>query len=169
MLQCSTSKPLWNFARGWSCWVRDGDAAAALLDRCAARPNATPWKNPYYLSYFGLGLGHAEGMWPAAERICHMALCRGRRQAQLYLNLAEVYIASNRRQAAADTLSRGLHYLPHDIRLQAEFEKLGVRRAPVLRHLPRAHFLNRSLGRLRHRMLHRMPPRKWLTIGESRA
>lgn len=147
--------------------LRDGDAAAALgsLRRASERD----LENPYYLSYFGLGLGHAEGMWPAAERICHMALCRGRRQAQLYLNLAEVYIASNRRQAAADTLSRGLHYLPHDIRLQAEFEKLGVRRAPVLRHLPRAHFLNRSLGRLRHRMLHRMPPRKWLTIGESRA
>ena len=111
--------------------LRDGDAVAAIeLLRQAAKRDP---ENPYYLSYFGLGLGHAEGMWGEAERLCHRAVCRGRRQAQLYLNLAEVYVASGRRQAAADTLALGLHYMPHDARLRDEFSRLIVRRAPVLK------------------------------------
>jgi tetratricopeptide (TPR) repeat protein len=142
--------------------LRDGDAIAALeLLRQAAKRDP---ENPYYLSYYGLGLGHAEGMWAEAERLCHRALCRGRRQAQLYLNLAEVYVTSGRRQAAADTLALGLHYMPHDARLQMEFSRMIIRRAPVLRFLPRAHVVNRALGRLRHFALLHIPRRRWLQV-----
>ena len=147
--------------------LRDGDAIAAIeLLRQAARRDP---ENPYYLSYFGLGLGHAEGMWGEAERLCHRAVCRGRRQAQLYLNLAEVYVASGRRQAAADTLALGLHYMPHDARLRDEFSKLIVRRAQVLRFLPRTHPVNRALGRLRHLFLLHTPRRRWLQAQPSAA
>jgi tetratricopeptide (TPR) repeat protein len=142
--------------------LRDGDAIAAIeLLRQAAKRDP---ENPYYLSYFGLGLGHAEGMWGEAERLCHRAVCRGRRQAQLYLNLAEVYVASGRRQAAADTLALGLHYLPYDARLQGEFCKLIIRRQPVLRFLPRSHAVNRILGRLRHVLRLHLPRRRWLDV-----
>ena len=147
--------------------LRDGDAIAAIeLLRQAAKRDP---ENPYYLSYFGLGLGHAEGMWGEAERLCHRAVCRGRRQAQLYLNLAEVYVASGRRQAAADTLALGLRYLPHDARLQGEFSKLIVRRSQVLRFLPRTHPVNRALGRLRHLFLLHTPRRRWLEVQPSAA
>jgi hypothetical protein len=111
-------------------------------------------------------------MWGEAERLCHRAVCRGRRQAQLYLNLAEVYVSSGRRQAAADTLALGLHYMPHDARLRDEFSRLIVRRAPVLKMLPRAHVLNRILGRIRHAFLLHMPRRRWLQVqqpSEARA
>src|SRR5579872_1420437 len=92
--------------------LRDGDAGAAieLLRNASTRDP----ENSYYMSYYGVSVGLGEGNWAEAERLCHTALCRGRRQAQPYLNLAEVYQGSGHRQAAADTLSRGLEYLPHD-------------------------------------------------------
>ena len=145
--------------------LRDGDAIAAMeLLRQAAKRDP---ENPYYLSYFGLGLGHAEGMWGEAERLCHRAVCRGRRQAQLYLNLAEVYVASGRRQAAADTLARGLRYMPHDARLRDEFSKLIVRRPPVLKRLPRSNSINKLLGRLRHTLMLYTPRRRWLEVAPA--
>jgi predicted Zn-dependent protease len=147
--------------------LRDGKAIDAVeLLRSASQRDP---ENPYYMSYLGLSLGHAEGMWAEAERLCHTAVCRGRRQAQLYLNLSEVYLCSGRRRAAADTLARGLHYLPHDSRLQSEFGRLIERRVPVLKFLPRGHLLNRNLGSLRTRLRNRMPRRKWLVPRESRA
>ena len=147
--------------------LRDGDAIAAIeLLRQAAKRDP---ENPYYLSYFGLGLGHAEGMWGEAERLCHRALCRGRRQAQLYLNLAEVYVASGRRQAASDTLAIGLRFMPHDARLLEEFSKLIMRRGPVLKVFPRSHVLNRILGRLRHFVLLHTLRRRWLDVQPSEA
>lgn len=147
--------------------LRDGEAEKALpLLRQAAERDP---ENPYYVSYYGLSLAAAERKWGEAERLCHTAVCRGRRQAQLYLNLAEVYIAADRRQAAADTLARGLRYLPRDFRLYAELGKISIRRAAILRFLPRTHLLNRGFGRLRHVILGYIPRRKWLTVRESRA
>jgi len=147
--------------------LRDGDAAAAaeMLRRALERDP----HNPFYISYYGLSVGHADGDWDSAERLCHTAVCRHRRQAQLYLNLAEVYLASGRRRAAADTLARGLQRLPHDIRLHTEFGRLILRRRPVLHFLPRTNLLNRHLGRLRHQLLLCIPRRKWLAPSESRA
>jgi len=144
--------------------LRDGEPedALPLLRRASQRDP----ENPYYLSYFGLCLAYAERQWEDAERLCHTAICRARRQAQLYLNLAEVYLGADRRQAAADTLARGLHYLPYDARLQEEFGKLAARRQPVLWFLPRANPVNRNLGMLRHRVLQHWPRRKWITVGE---
>ena len=147
--------------------MRDGEAekAMGLLRQASERDP----ENPYYLSYYGLSLAYAEGKWADAERLCHTAVCRGRRQAQLYLNLAEVYTASGRKMAAADTLARGLHYMPQDMRLQSEIGKLAVRRPPVLKFLPRAHVLNRGFGFLRHSMLSYIPRRRWLAVSESEA
>ena len=146
--------------------LRDGDAGAAVeLLRHAAERDP---ENSYYISYYGLSLGLSEGMWAEAERLCHRAVCRGRRQAQLYLNLAEVYLGSGRRQAAADTLVQGLHYLPHDVRLQMQFGKLMTRRPPVFSFLPRTHGLNRSLGTWRHRLMQHIPRRKWLEANQTR-
>jgi len=145
--------------------LRDGEAerAVVLLRQSAERDP----ENPYYISYYGLSLAAAERRWEEAERLCHTAVCRGRRQAQLYLNLAEVYIAWDRRQAASDTLSRGLRYLPHDARLRSELGRVAIRREPVLGFLPRGHVLNRTIGRVRHQFLRVMPRRKWLAVPQS--
>ena len=147
--------------------MRDGDAekAMSLLRQASERDP----ENPYYLSYYGLSIAYAEGKWADAERLCHTAVCRARRQAQLHLNLAEIYAASGRKQAAADALALGLHYIPDDMRLQTEMGKLATRRPPVLRFLPRSHALNQVLGLARHRLLSSLPRRKWLTVRESQA
>lgn len=147
--------------------LREGEPERALnLLREAAKRDP---ENPYYVSYYGLGLAAAERRWEEAEKLCHSAVCRARRQAQLYLNLAEVYMAADRRQAAVDTLALGLHYMPNDFRLLAEYGKLCFRRSPVLPFLPRAHAINRGLGRMRHWLVNFVPRRRWLEASASRA
>lgn len=106
--------------------------------------------DPYYLSYQGVIVAQAMQKIAEAEELCQRALRIEPRQSQLYLNLAEVYKVAGRREDACHALSRGLRYSPHDYRLHYEIGKLAVRRPPMISSLPRGHFLNRQLGRLRH-------------------
>ncbi len=131
--------------------LRDGDARGALAHlRCAL--DREPG-NAFYVSYVGVALAAAEQKWAQAEKLCRSAMRMSRRHAQLYLNLAEVYVAADRKQDAADVLARGLHYVPTDRRLQLALEHLAMRRRVVLPFLPREHALNRNLGKIRHHAL----------------
>jgi tetratricopeptide (TPR) repeat protein len=76
-----------------------------------------------------------------------------RNQAQLYLNLAEVYTAAGRREEALEVLEAGLKYARRDIRLTIAKNRLVPRKTPVFSFLSRQHPVNRQLGRLRHRAL----------------
>jgi Flp pilus assembly protein TadD len=109
--------------------------------------------NPYYLSYLGVVLARSEGKWGEAERLCDSAVRMKRNQAQLYLNLAEVYSAAGRRGEAVEALQTGLKYARRDVRLTIAMNKLTSRRRPVLSFLGRRHPLNRQLGIIRHRAL----------------
>jgi predicted Zn-dependent protease len=132
-------------------FLRGGDAHKALpLLRSALDREPT---NPFYISYLGLAIAASEQKWAEAEKLCHSAMRLNRRQAQLYLNLAEVYVAADRKQDAADILARGLHYAPHDVRLKMALDRLALRRPPVLTFLPRTHVINRNLGKIRHNAL----------------
>ncbi len=129
-------------------FLRGGDANKALPHlKCALEEEPA---NPFYISYMGVAIAATEQKWAEAEELCRSAIRMSRRQAQLYLNLAEVYIAADRKQDAADTLVRGLRYTPHDQRLKLGLDRLAIRRPPVLSFLPRAHSMNRNLGKLRH-------------------
>jgi predicted Zn-dependent protease len=132
-------------------FLRGGDARKALPHLRSALDQEPG--NPFYISYVGVAIAAAEQKWAEAEKLCHSAMRMNRRQAQLYLNLAEVYVAADRKQDAADILARGLHYAPHDSRLKMALDRLAMRRPPVLAFLLRAHLINRSLGRLRHHAL----------------
>jgi len=109
--------------------------------------------NPYYMSYLGVVLARSEGKWGEAERLCDSAVRMKRNQAQLYLNLAEVYASAGRRDDAVEALESGLKYARRDVRLTIAMNKLTRRRPPVLHFLARKHPLNRHLGLLRHRTL----------------
>jgi Flp pilus assembly protein TadD len=109
--------------------------------------------NPYYMSYLGVVLARSEGKWGEAERLCDSAVRMKRNQAQLYLNLAEVYASAGRRDDAVDALESGLKYARRDVRLTIAMNKLTRRRPPVLTFLARKHPLNRQLGLLRHRTM----------------
>lgn len=130
---------------------RAGEPAAALpLFRKSVKLDTF---NPFYLSYLGLAVGMAHGKWEEAEDLCFQALRMKRHQPELYLNMAEVYRQAGKRDDAVWTLNRGLALTRHDSRLLDALLQLGVRRPPVLTFLDRTNFLNRNLGRLRHRFL----------------
>ena len=109
-------------------------------------------KNPFYLSYTGLLAAMAEKRFGDAETLCQEALSMRHNHAQLYLNLAEVYQQSGRPSEAIETLEKGMVSAGRDFRIRRALEKLGTRRDPVLGFLHRSHPLNRTLGRLRHRL-----------------
>lgn len=106
--------------------------------------------NPYYMSYLGVVLARSEKKWAEAEKLCDSAVRMKRNQAQLYLNLAEVYATAGRRDDAVEALSAGLKFARRDVRLNIAMNRLAQRRAPVLAFLGRKHPLNRQLGILRH-------------------
>lgn len=110
-------------------------------------------ENPFYRSYLGITLARAERKWAEAEELCDSAVRAKRDQPQLYLNLAEVYVASGRRQDAVETLLLGVRYAQRDGRINRMLNQLSNRRAPVFSLLRRDHFLNRHFGAWRHRAL----------------
>jgi len=63
--------------------------------------------NPYYMSYLGVVLARSEQKWGEAERLCDTAVRMKRNQAQLYLNLAEVYATAGRREEAVEAGEQG--------------------------------------------------------------
>jgi len=109
--------------------------------------------NPYYMSYLGVVLARSEQKWGEAEKLCDSAVRLKRNQAQLYLNLAEVYATAGRREEAVEALQAGLKFARRDIRLNIAMNKLTSRRSPVFSFLTRRHPINRSLGKLRHQTL----------------
>ena len=133
--------------------LRDGQPAEAFeYFRTAADSEQ---RNPYYLSFLGVSLARAQRKWAAAVQLCETALSLRRNEAQLYLNLAEVYVSAGRRDDAVEVLDKGLIYFRIDSRIKRARANLGRRGSPVLPFLDRGHFLNRSLGKLRHCLLGR--------------
>lgn len=130
--------------------LRDGQSGEALLH--ARRALGTSPKNPFYLSYTGLLAAVAERRFGDAETLCREALGMKHNHAQLYLNLAEVYMASGRTAEAIQTLEKGLVSAGRDFRIRRALEKIGMRKEPVLSFLHRSHPLNRTLGKWRHRL-----------------
>jgi Flp pilus assembly protein TadD len=82
--------------------LRNGHSAEALeyLQHAAELEQ----HNPYYLSFLGVSLARAQRNWAAAAKLCEMALSLKRNEAQLYLNLVEVYVSAGRRDDAIETL-----------------------------------------------------------------
>src|SRR5277367_6908584 len=109
--------------------------------------------NPYYMSYLGVALARSEKKWGEAESLCDSAVRMKRNQAQLYLNLAEVYATAGRREDAVEALQSGLKFARRDVRLTIAMNRLAERRPPVLTFLTRQNPINRQLGMIRHKTL----------------
>ena len=130
--------------------LRDGNPSDALVH--ARRALGTAPKNPFYLSYTGLLAAVAERRFGDAESLCREALGMRHNHAQLYLNLAEVYVHAGRTPEAIETLEKGMISAGRDFRIRRALERIGTRREPILSFLHRSHPLNRTLGAWRHRM-----------------
>ncbi|MGV8039376.1 MAG: hypothetical protein AB2L07_04645 [Thermoanaerobaculaceae bacterium] len=109
------------------------------------------------LSYYGLCLAMFRSRYREGAQFCQAAIDREFFRAEYYYNLAQVWVVGRSRRRAIEAIQRGLSVEPSHAALRELEEELGRRRQPVFRFLSRDNALNRSLGRLRHRVLG--PPR----------
>jgi tetratricopeptide (TPR) repeat protein len=115
--------------------------AAYGLQRAAAR----------YASWYGLSLALVERRFNKGLELCRGAVKEEFFNPELYLNLARVHLAFGFKAEGLRYLRRGLMIDPSNETIRGEIDRLGRRRQPVLRFLPRRHPLNRLLGRVRRR------------------
>lgn len=104
-----------------------------------------------YRSYYGLALALAERRFDKALELCRSAAKEEFFNPALYHNLAKVHLAFGFKAEGIRYLRRGLMIDPGSEGIAEELRRLGVRRRPPLRFLPRRHRMNRWLGRLRQR------------------
>jgi len=108
--------------------------------------------SPRYASYYGLGLAIVERRFNRAVELCRTAAKQELFSPDLYHNLARVHLAFGFKAEGLRYLRRGLMIDPGHRGIAQELGRLGVRQRPVLEFLPRRHFLNRWLGRVRRVM-----------------
>jgi Flp pilus assembly protein TadD len=109
--------------------------------------------NPYFMSFLGLSIARAQRKWEQASELCEMAVQLKPKEIQFYLNLGEVYAASGMRERALHELDGALELFGEDVRLRQARSRVQNRRNPILPFFGRSHFLNRELGKLRHRAM----------------
>jgi len=121
--------------------------------------------NAYYISFLGLAIARAQRKWAQAWDLCETAVQLNPKEIQFHLNLGEVYALSGMREKALQKLERALRLFGDDARLVEARGKVVKRRAPVLLSFGRGHFLNRGLGKLRHRILKSFEKRTAMRLG----
>jgi tetratricopeptide (TPR) repeat protein len=109
--------------------------------------------NPYYISFLGLSIARAQRNWDQASELCEIAVQIKPTEIQFHLNLAEVCASAGLREKALDKLDIALERFGEDPQLRQARSKVELRRTPPLPFIRREHFLNRELGKLRHRLL----------------
>jgi tetratricopeptide (TPR) repeat protein len=109
--------------------------------------------NPYYISFLGVSIARAQQDWAQATELCDRAVQLNPKEIQFHLNLAEVYALAGLREVSLHKLDYALGLFGDDRRLKRARSRIEKRRSPVLPFLGREHFLNRELGKLRHRIL----------------
>lgn len=109
--------------------------------------------NAYYISFLGLAIARAQRKWDQASELCEIAVQLKPTEIQFHLNLGEVYASAGLREKALDKLEDAVELFGDDARLKLARSRVESRRAPIVPFFGREHFLNRGLGKLRHRTL----------------
>ena len=94
-------------------------------------------------------LALVERRFNKAVELCRAAVKEEFFSPDLYRNLARVHLVFGFKAEAIRYLRRGLMIDPGSEEILGDLADLGLRRRPVLGFLPRRHFVNRWLGRLR--------------------
>ncbi len=139
----------WLFDRGRELLLKGHprEALACFEEACRLEPG-----DARALSHRGLCLALFEGRVEEGIALCRRAVDLEFYRAEHYLNLGKVWLRAGRKREAVQAFRQGRTVDPQDAGIGRALEALGVRRRPVLRWLPRGHFLNRQLGRLRSRL-----------------
>ncbi|HTT72121.1 MAG TPA: hypothetical protein VMG32_12935 [Anaeromyxobacteraceae bacterium] len=135
---------------------RRGDAVEAHA--CFERAHRRAPADPRFMSYYGLTLVLVERNSSLGIVFCDQALRTSGPEPELLLNQARAHLALGQRDYAVKTIARGLAAWPLDPSLKLAQACMGWRRQAVIPFLPRSNFLNRWLGKLRHRFSRRLHP-----------
>lgn len=103
-----------------------------------------------FWSAYGHALARCERRHDQARLLCERGVEEQFYEPETWLHLAWVHVLRGDRAAGFDALARGLVLHPGHPRLRDLHRRLGERRCPVLRFLPREHPVNVKLGKLRH-------------------
>lgn len=106
-----------------------------------------------YFAFLGYGLARFHGEIAEGLKLCRRAVDLDIYQPENYYYLASTLLLTGDRRSAIDAIEQGLQVDATHAGLKELMVDLGRRRAPVLPFLPRAHLLNRWLGRARHRLI----------------
>lgn len=108
-------------------------------------------KSPELLSYLSYCIATERGQMYEALKLCNDALSQEPGNPVLYLNLGRIYLHAGNIDEALVTLRKGLS-IGENHAIQSILEKIGTRKKPVFRFLPRNSFLNKYAGLLLHRL-----------------
>jgi hypothetical protein len=128
-------------------WLeRYPDAREALSEYCdRLRRNDRPVP-PAILAYYGLSVGHSQNIREGL-RICVGALDQDRRNPNIYLCLARLYVLADARKIALDVIARGLRASRGHRGLMTLRQSLGVRQGVPIPFLPRKNAVNIRIGK----------------------
>jgi len=129
--------------------IRRNHAAGARQD--LERALATAPEDPHLLSCYGWCVAQM-GEIDRGIGLCERALRFHPDDLLLRLNLGRAYRLGGENRAAHRTFLRAWQQNKRDPASAAELARMGIRHQPVLRFLPRAHWCNRALGRLRSQL-----------------
>jgi len=122
------------------------DACEALLEYCERLKRYERPVHPAVLAYFGLAVGHSRNVREGLK-LCLEALSQDRRNPNIYLCLARLYILAKSKKNAIDVLSQGLRVSRKHRGLNTLRDGLGVRQKVPIPFLPRQNAVNVRLGR----------------------
>ncbi len=106
---------------------------------------------PTILGFYGLAVGHSRNVREGLK-ICLEALSQDRRNPNIYLCLARLYVLANSKKKAIDVLTQGLRVSRKHRGLHALREGLGVRQKVPIPFLSRENAVNVRLGRAVHKL-----------------
>jgi Tfp pilus assembly protein PilF len=115
-------------------------------------------EEPLALSYYGLCLAQI-GELGRGLGVCERAVRNHPSDVMIRVNMGKVFRLAGDNHAAHRTFLRAWQVNRRHPAPAAELARMGIRRAPVLRFLPRSHWCNRQLGRLRYHLERAVGPR----------
>ena len=104
--------------------------------------------HPQYLSHYGVALAGAAGRAEEGRRLCNRSIQLEPYEPEHYLNLGLVLRMIGNRKEALAAFARGLSIRPGHPDLMEAMRTSERRRGTPFPFLPRAHPLNRCLGKL---------------------
>lgn len=115
------------------------------LARTCFEQAVTEQRTPLSSSYLALCQAKTRGTFTDAIARAQEAVAADPSNLTLYHNLGCIYLLAGKRTEAIDTFRQGLR-LGGGADFTAELDRLGTRRAPPFKRLPRNHPVNKYLG-----------------------